>query len=143
MDDKPELSVSHELLPEHVLYYQSPMGIIVRGMIELGRVNKSTEVSMLSLHMALPHQGHLEEALHVVPIITPKLKVVYGSNCLPIDTMIFQVCDWREFYGEVEESISPNAPEAIGRAANLCCLLIVIMQKINVHVDPILIFNLP
>ncbi len=31
----------------------------------------------------------------------------------------FPICDWSEFYGEVEEPIPPNAPEAIGKVVDL------------------------
>ncbi len=55
-DYRPELDTSPELPPEHALYYQSLMGIF-RWMIELGRVDICTEVSMLSSHKALPRQG--------------------------------------------------------------------------------------
>ncbi len=60
----PELDTP-KLPPEHVSCYQSLMGIY-RWMIELGRVDICTKVSMLSPHMALPRQGHLEAALHVI-----------------------------------------------------------------------------
>ncbi len=36
-----------------------------------------------------------------------------------IDSTQFPVCDWSEFYGEVEEPIPPNAPEAIGKVVDL------------------------
>ncbi len=64
-DYRPELDMSPELLPEHTSYYQSLMGIY-RLMIELGRVDICTEVSMLLSHMALLHQGHLEAVLYVM-----------------------------------------------------------------------------
>ncbi len=68
-DYRPELDTSPELLPEHASYYQSLMGIF-RWMIELGCIDICTEVSMLSLHMALPCQGHLEAALHVMSYLS-------------------------------------------------------------------------
>ncbi len=64
-DYRPELDTSPKLPPEHASYYQFIMGIY-RWMIELGRVDICTEVSMLSSHMALSCQGHLEAALHVM-----------------------------------------------------------------------------
>ncbi len=39
---------------------------IVRWMIELGRIDICTEVSMLLSYMALPRQGHLEAVFHVM-----------------------------------------------------------------------------
>ena len=35
-------------------------------MIEIGRIDVATEVSMLSSHLAYPREGHLEAALHVM-----------------------------------------------------------------------------
>ncbi len=64
-DYQPELDTLPKLPPEHASYYQSLMGIY-SWMIELGRVNISSEVSMLSSHMVLSHQGHLEAALHIM-----------------------------------------------------------------------------
>ncbi len=36
-----------------------------------------------------------------------------------IDSTQFPVCDWTEFYGEVEEPIPPNAPKALGKVVDL------------------------
>ena len=41
-------------------YYQSLIGV-VRWMVELGRVDICTEVSMLSSCLALPREGHLSQ----------------------------------------------------------------------------------
>ncbi len=49
-------------------------------MIELSGVDKSTEVSMLSLHMTLPHQGHLEAAFHVMLYLS-----LHHNLCLCMD----------------------------------------------------------
>ncbi len=37
-----------------------------------------------------------------------------------IDSTQFPICDWSEFYGEIEEPIPPNASEAIGKVVDLC-----------------------
>ncbi len=37
-----------------------------------------------------------------------------------IDSTQCLICHWNEFYGEVEEPILPNAPEAIGKVVDLC-----------------------
>ncbi|KAL7465236.1 hypothetical protein ACHAXS_005568 [Conticribra weissflogii] len=39
---------------------------------------------------------------------------------LAIDSTQFPICDWSEFYSEVEEPIPPNTPEAIGKVVDLC-----------------------
>ena len=34
-------------------------------MVELGRVDICTEVSLMSSHMALPREGHLDQLFHI------------------------------------------------------------------------------
>ena len=57
---RPEIDISEELDNEGASYYQSLIGIL-RWMVELGRVDICCEVSMMSSHLALPRQGHLNQ----------------------------------------------------------------------------------
>ena len=59
IDYSPELDDSPELDPSLLSYYQSQMGIL-RWMVELGRIDMMTEVSMLASLLAMPREGHLE-----------------------------------------------------------------------------------
>ena len=59
-----DLDVSRELNEVDAAYYQSLIGIL-RWMVELGRVDVCLEVSMMSSHLALPREGHLEQVLHI------------------------------------------------------------------------------
>ena len=61
---RPELDVSPELDATESAYYQSLIGVL-RWMVELGRVDISIEVSMMSSHLVLPREGHLEQVLHI------------------------------------------------------------------------------
>ena len=61
---RPELDVSSELNVADAAYYQSLIEIL-RWMVELGRVDVCLEVSMMSSHLALPREGHLEHVLHI------------------------------------------------------------------------------
>ena len=63
-DYRPEIDVSEELGVEEASHYQSLIGVL-RWMVELGRVDICTEVSMMASHLALPRVGHLEAVLHV------------------------------------------------------------------------------
>ncbi len=116
----PELDTSPELPPEHALYYQSLMGIY-RWMIELGRVDIHTEVSILSSHMALLCQGHLEATLYVMLYLSlhHNSQLCMDPMYPAIDSKQFPICNWGEFYGEVEEPIPPIAPEAGGKVVDL------------------------
>ena len=55
---RPEIDISEELGPKESSYYKYLIGI-VRWMVELGRVDICTEVSMILSHLAMPRKGHL------------------------------------------------------------------------------------
>ena len=61
---RPEVDISDELDEDEASYLQSLIGVL-RLIVELGRVNICCKLSMLSSHLALPRQGHLEEVLHM------------------------------------------------------------------------------
>ena len=61
---RPEVDISDELDEDEASYFQSLIGFL-RWIVELGMVDICCELSMLSLHLALPRQGHLEEFLHM------------------------------------------------------------------------------
>jgi hypothetical protein len=61
---KPELDESPELDPIIANLYQSQIGIL-RCCAELGCIDSITEVSMLSTHLLLSHDGHLGAFFHV------------------------------------------------------------------------------
>ena len=56
----PEIDISPELNAIDAVYYQSLIGIL-QWMVKLGRVDITTEVSMLSSCLALPREGHLKQ----------------------------------------------------------------------------------
>ena len=57
------MSVSSEISPDAASYFQSIIGNF-RWMVELGRIDINTGLSLLSSHFALPREGHLEAAVH-------------------------------------------------------------------------------
>ena len=70
----PELDDSPELDPSLSSYYQSQIGIL-RGMVELGRIDMMTEVSMLASHLAMPSEGHLEAIFHIYAFIEAEVQL--------------------------------------------------------------------
>ncbi len=50
-----------------------------------------------------------------------------------IDSTQFPICDWSEFYGDIEEPIPPNAPEAIGKVVDLHMFVASDQQEINIY----------
>ena len=56
---------SKALDPADASYFQSIIGVM-RWMVEIGRIDIVTEVSLLQSHLAYPSQENLEAALHVM-----------------------------------------------------------------------------
>ena len=61
---KPETDTTDELDEEDAHYYMQQIGVL-RWLVELGRVDICTEVSMLAAFSACPRRGHMEALLHL------------------------------------------------------------------------------
>ena len=60
----PEVDVTGELDTADVFYYHSLIGIL-QWIVDLVRIYITCEVSMMSSHLGLPHEGHFKEVFHV------------------------------------------------------------------------------
>jgi hypothetical protein len=120
MSYEPELDESTRLDPDAASYFQSIIGVL-RWMVELGRIDIATEVSLLSSHLAYPQEGHLEAALHVMAYLRAKhnSRLVFDPTYPDIDQYSFHKCDWNEFYGDVTEALLPDAPEPLGKDVDI------------------------
>ncbi len=96
----------------------------MRWMVELGRVDIATKISLLSSHLAYPHAGHLEVALHVMGYLKQKhnMRLVFDPTYPTIDVDSFPQYDWTEFYGNVEEAIPSNMPTPLGKDLDVCMM---------------------
>jgi len=63
-------------------------------MVELGRVDIATEVSVLSSYLAMPKKGHMQGAMHIMAY----LRVEHNSR-LVLDPSYPEV-NMAEFHGE-------------------------------------------
>ena len=54
----PDLDTTNEFDEDQATYSQSQIGIL-HWIVELGRIDIATEVSLLASHVALPRKGHL------------------------------------------------------------------------------------
>ena len=127
-----ELDISPELEPDAVSYFLTVIGILW-WMIVLGRIDIITKVLLLSSHLALPREGHLDAAVHVMTHAGQRydLRLVYNLLCPEIDHSVFKKCDWSEFYWDAEEAIPINPPKPQGKEVNICSLLIVYSKDIS------------
>ncbi len=60
-------------------------------MVDLGHIDIATEVSLLSLHWALPHEDHIDAALHIMAYLG-----LNHNSCLCMD-LIYPVIDDEQF----------------------------------------------
>ena len=76
------------------------------------------ELSQVSQHQALPRCGHLEALYHIFAYLKKHengARIVFDPKNPDIDERVFSPsADWRDFYGNVEEEMSPNVPEPNG-----------------------------
>jgi hypothetical protein len=102
--------------PECLSFYQHLIGV-TRWMVELGRIDIATEISLLSSHLAYPWEGPLEADLHVMAYLKQKLNscLIFDPTYPDIDTSSFPTYDWTEFYGDVKEAIPHDMPEPLGK----------------------------
>ena len=113
---RPEIDQSRELDDEGVTYYQSWIGVL-RWIVELGRVDICCEVSMLSSHLCLPREGHLQQVYHIFAYLKANhnARLVFDPSYLPMDPNQFERKDWRTFYENVTEELPPGAPPSKGK----------------------------
>ena len=93
----------------------------MQWMVELGRVGIATVVSMLSSYLALPREGHLETALHIMGHLCKKhnSQLFFDPTDPEMNDSDFPIYDWTEFYGDVKEAIPPDQPEPLGKAVDI------------------------
>ena len=117
---RPEIDMTEELEEDEASYYHSLIGVL-RWIVELGRVDINTEVSMLSSHLALPRIGHLEQLFHIFAYLKKKhnSEMVYDPTDVDIDRSAFPAEDWSySIYGDedMKEELPPNMPTPIGKS---------------------------
>ena len=75
-----------------------------------------TDLSVLSLNLALPREGHLEAIFYMFAHLEKKHNAI-----LVFDPAIFKERDWKEFCSDVvKEAIPPNALESWGKDVDVC-----------------------
>ena len=114
------MDVTALLAPDAATYFQSVIGVM-RWMVEIGRVDIATEVSLLSSYLAAPREGHMDAALHIMSYLGNhhNTRLIFDPTYPTIDHASFPQCEWKEFYPGAEEPIPLDAPEARGRPVDV------------------------
>lgn len=115
---RPELDVSRELGSTDAAYYMSLIGVL-RWIVELGRIDVCLEVSMMSSHLALPREGHLEQVLHIFAYLKKyhNTELVFDPSDPVVDEGEFERKDWTASeFGHIQgkEEVPDNMPEPRG-----------------------------
>ena len=92
---------------------------ILRWIVELGRVDVCLEASLMSSHMAMPHEGHLSEVLHIFRYLRKyhNSEMVFDPSDPDIDESKYERKDWTSSeFGHIEgkEELPRNMPEPRG-----------------------------
>ncbi len=124
VDYDPSTDLSEILDPDCSSFYQHLIGVM-KLMVELGRIDIATIVSILSSYLACPCNGHLENALHVMGYLRVKhnSRLIFDPTYSDIDQTAFPSFEWTEFYGNVEEAIPPNMPPPLGKDIDLLMMV--------------------
>lgn len=94
---------------------------ILRWMVNLGRVDINTEVSMLVSHLSVPRKGRLDAVFRIFGYLKKKynFRLVFDPTYNEIKTNEFKKTSWKQFYDNVSEAIPSDAPEHRGKDVDL------------------------
>ena len=120
----PSGDTSPELNATDLRYFQELIGIL-RWAIEIGRLDILLEVSLLSSHLALPREGHLQQVYHIFGYLktASRRRLFMDPDHPDISEDRFVTYDWTEFYRYASELIPSNMPEARGRMMTMHCFV--------------------
>ena len=91
--------------------------------MELGRIDIAIEVSMLSSHLALPREGHLNAVCHIFGYLKkrPKRWIAMDPTYPEVDASRFIECDWSDFYPGAKEQLPHDMPTPRGKHFDTSC----------------------
>jgi hypothetical protein len=80
-------------------------------------------ISLMSSYMATPHEGHLEQLLHIFGYLKShdRSRLVYDDTTPSFDESRFTKCDWSEYYPGAEDPLPPNMPQPRGKSVMVSC----------------------
>ena len=103
--------------------YQELIGYL-RWLIEIGRVDIGHEISVISSNQDAPHDGHLQQILHIFAFLkkNPKLTLYFDPSPAVIDPTSFTGSNAEEFHNQyrgAKKELPADAPKARGRSVEV------------------------
>ncbi len=120
-DYHPALDISPLLSNDDALLFASYIGIL-QWAVELGWIDLTQSVSLMSQFWNAPHEGHMAVVLHIFGYVKGhlNLKVVFDpAYQMWSNSDWHEDAEWKEFYPDTAEPIAPNAPEPQGKDAQI------------------------
>ena len=116
----PEMDVTGGLKVDGVQWYQELIGTL-RLTVEIGRIDILLEVSLLSTHLEIPLEVHLEQVLQIFGYlkIHKKMRLMFNCRYPKISSNLSKEYYWFGFYRYLKESILPNMPESRGHEVSI------------------------
>eukprot|EP00980_Cylindrotheca_fusiformis_P005287 scaffold1135_cov105-Cylindrotheca_fusiformis.AAC.3 len=99
---------------------------MLRWACELGRTDFLYELSLLSSHLALPREGHLEAAYNIFGYLSKheESTLVFDDKVPEINPGAFIHTDWeKSIYGDVREELPTKCPKALGKEVRMTCFV--------------------
>ena len=92
---------------------------------QIGKNPHNNQESLLSSHVVLLREVHLEAAIHVMAHVGQRYNssLVYDPSYPKIAHNVFNKCDWSELYRDAKEAIHVSAPEPQGKEVHFCMFL--------------------
>ena len=108
--------MSPELKQDGLQRYQELIGML-NWAVELGRVDILLETALVSTHLALPRQGHLEQLYHSFGYSKahPKCNLFFDPQHPKVDEQAFKEYNWYNFYWDAKERLPSDMPPPWGR----------------------------
>ena len=115
---KPELDSTPYVDDETGTLYMQLIGIL-RWLVELGRIDVATEVSMMSSYNAMPREGHFHAVLHIFAYLQNNIDYVLLMDCAERGWKELPKHNWKEFYPFASDPEPPNMPKPLGEPVQL------------------------
>lgn len=125
---RPEMDVSDLCDANEHQFYQQVVGI-ARWMIEIGRIDISYEVSIMSRYLACPRKGQLIQMLHMfqylhcnqgMDLIYDPTKINVNENTiLPHLQATHKAQELKALYPDAIDFVPTNAPEPLGQSVQI------------------------
>jgi len=115
---KPELDSTEFCDEVTITFYMQMIGIL-RWLVELGRIDIATEVSMMSLYNAMPRIGHLHAVLHLFSYLQSNLDWQLAMDPRKNRWKEIPKADWKEFYPWAKDRLPQRMPKPLGKAVEL------------------------